>query len=61
VIYRLLNTGSEWRLRRQWYEQSALGDLVGEDFGLAANDNLYRYLDRFVKHPEELFQYLRGR
>jgi transposase len=61
VIYRLIDPGSEWRLHRQWYEQSALGDLLGEDFGLAAKDNLYRCLDRLVKHREELFRYLRGR
>jgi transposase len=61
VIYRLLDPGSEWRLHRQWYEQSALGDLLGEDFGLVAKDNLYRCLDRLVKHREELFRYLRGR
>lgn len=61
VIYRLLDPGSEWRLHRQWYEQSALGDLLGEDFGLAAKDNLYRCLDRLLKHREELFKYLRGR
>jgi transposase len=58
VIYRLLDPGSEWRLHRQWYSQSALGDLLGEDFGLAAKDNLYRCLDRLLKHREELFQYL---
>jgi transposase len=61
VIYRLLDPGSEWRLHRQWYEQSALGDLLGEDFGLVAKDNLYRCLDRLLPHREELFQYLRGR
>jgi transposase len=61
VIYRLLDPGSEWRLHRQWYEQSALGDLLGEDFGLAAKDNLYRCLDRLLEHREELFKYLRGR
>ena len=61
VIYRLIDPGSEWRLHRQWYEQSALGDLLGEDFGLAAKDNLYRCLDRLVKYREELFKYLRGR
>lgn len=61
VIYRLIDPGSEWRLHRQWYEQSALGDLLGEDFGLVAKDNLYRCLDRLVKHREELFKYLRGR
>jgi len=61
VIYRLIDPGSEWRLHRQWYEQSALGDLLGEDFGLAAKDNLYRCLDRLLKHREELFQYLKER
>lgn len=61
AIYRLIDPGSEWRLHRQWYEQSALGDLLGEDFGLAAKDNLYRCLDRLLKHREELFKYLRNR
>lgn len=61
VIYRLIDPGSEWRLHRQWYEQSALGDLLGEDFGLAAKDNLYRCLDRLLQHREELFKYLRSR
>jgi transposase len=61
VIYRLIDPGSEWRLHRQWYEQSALGDLLGEDFALVAKDNLYRCLDRLLKHREELFKYLRSR
>jgi len=61
VVYRLIDPGSEWRLHRQWYDQSALGDLLGEDFGLAAKDNLYRCLDRLLAHREELFTYLRDR
>ena len=61
VVYRLIDPGSEWRLHRQWYGQSALGDLLGEDFGLAAKDNLYRCLDRLLKHREELFKHLRER
>lgn len=61
VVYRLLDPGSEWRLHRQWYGQSALGDLLGEDFGLAAKDNLYRCLDRLGQHREELFGHLRER
>jgi len=61
VIYRLLDPGSEWRLHRQWYEQSALGDLLGEDFRLAAKDNLYRCLDRLLEHRHALFKYLRER
>jgi transposase len=61
VAYRLIDPGSEWRLHRQWYSQSAMGDLLGEDFGLAAKDNLYRCLDRLLEHREELFKCLRGR
>src|SRR5947199_4342890 len=61
VCYRLIDPGSEWRLHRQWYEQSAMGDLLGEDFGLAAKDNLYRCLDRLLKHREELFKFLQRR
>jgi len=61
VIYRLIDPGSEWRLHRQWYEQSALGDLLGEDFGLAAKDNLYRCLDRLLVHKADLFSFLQHR
>lgn len=38
VVYRLLDPGSEWRLHRQWYEHSAVGDLLGEDVGLVQID-----------------------
>jgi hypothetical protein len=34
VCYRLIDPGSEWRLHRQWFEQSAMGDLLGEDYSL---------------------------
>jgi len=61
VVYRLLDPGSEWRLHRHWYEQSALGDLLGEDFALVAKDKLYRCLDRLLSHRDELFQFLQGR
>ena len=32
VCYRLIDPGSEWRLHRLWFEQSAMGDLLGEDY-----------------------------
>ena len=35
VTYRLLAPGSEWRLHREWFQRSALADLLGEDAGLA--------------------------
>jgi hypothetical protein len=61
VCYRLLDPGSEWRLHRQWYEQSAMGDLLGEDFGLVQIDKLYRCLDKVLPHKQDLFSYLRQR
>ena len=61
VSYRLIDPGSEWRLHRQWYEQTALGDLLGEDFGLVSKDNLYRCLDKLLAHKTELFGFLQQR
>ena len=61
AAYRLIDPGSEWRLHREWYDRSAMADLLGADFALAAKDTLYRTLDLLVKHKEELFSFLRGR
>lgn len=61
VSYRLIDPGSEWRLHRQWYRNSAMADLLEEDFGLAEKDNLYRCLDKLLPHREGLFQHLRQR
>ena len=61
VAYRLIDPGSEWRLHRQWYEHSAMGDLLGEDFDLAQKDNLYRCLDKLLAHKTELFSFLQQR
>jgi len=61
VVYRLIDPGSEWRLHRQWYEQSAMGDLLGADFGLARKDTLYRCLDKLLVHKAELFSFLQQR
>jgi transposase len=61
VTYRLIEPGSEWRLHREWYQRSAMADLLEEDFGLAQKDNLYRCLDKLLAHRAALFQHLRGR
>ena len=54
VCYRLIDPGSEWRLHRHWYEQSAMADLLGEDFGLVQSDKLYRCLDKLLAHKQGL-------
>jgi hypothetical protein len=61
VGYRLVDPGSEWRLHRQWYEQSAMGDLLGEDFAIVGKDNLYRCLDKLLMHKADLFSFLQQR
>jgi len=37
--YWIRDPGSEWHLHRVWFEQSAMGDLLGEDFSIAAKDS----------------------
>jgi hypothetical protein len=61
VAYRLIAPGSEWRLHREWYQRSAMGDLLGEDFAVAAKDTLYRCLDKLIVHKAALFTWLTGR
>jgi len=61
VSYQLIDPGSEWRLHRQWYEGSAMGDLLGSDARLAQDDTLYRCLDKILPYKQELFTYLQQR
>lgn len=58
TFYRLLDPGSEWRLHRDWFDQSALADLLNSDFSLAAKDTLYRCHDLLLKHKTALFSHL---
>lgn len=61
AVYRWLDPGSEWRLHREWFERSALGDLLGEDCRLVADDTLYRCHDLLLAHKEALFSHLQER
>lgn len=61
VAYRRLAPGSEWRLHREWFERSALADLLGEDAGLAESPKLYRCHDRLLEHKQAVFEPLIGR
>lgn len=42
VVNRLVDPGSEFRLYRQWFDQSAMAELLGVDFASAEKDRLYR-------------------
>jgi transposase len=61
VVNRLIDPGSEFRLHRQWFDQSAMDVLLNQDFAVAEKDRLYRCLDRVLEHKQELFLHLRQR
>jgi transposase len=59
VVNCLLDPGSEYRLHRQWFVDSAMDELLETDFAVAAKDRLYRCLDRVLPHKQELFVWLK--
>jgi len=59
--YRLIDPGSEWRLHKQWFEASAMADLLGEDFSLAEIHKLYECHDFLLEHKSALFNHLTQR
>jgi len=61
VVNRLIDPGSEFRLHRQWFDRSAMDELLGRDFAVAEKDRLYRCLDRVLAHKQELFVHLKQR
>ncbi len=61
VVNRLIAPGSEFHLHREWFDSSAMDQLLGCDFGVAGKDRLYRCLDLVLKHRDEVFQHLRQR
>ena len=59
VVNRLLDPGSEFRVHRQWYLNSAMDELLEAGFEVAEKDRLYRCLDRVLEHKPELYVYLK--
>ncbi len=61
VVNRLIDLGSEFRLHRHGFDQTAMADLLGVDFAVVSKDRLYRCLDRLLAHKQDLFVFLRER
>ncbi len=59
VVNRLLEPGSEFRVHRHWFLDSAMDELLDVDFAVAEKDRLYRCLDRLLEHKQDLFVWLR--
>ncbi len=61
VSYRLISPGSEWRLHREWYQRSAMADVLGRSGDAIELQSLYRCQDKLLTHKSALFTFLRGR
>ena len=59
VVNRLLEQGSEFRVHRHWFVESAMDALLEESFAVADKDRLYRCLDRLLEHKRDLFVWLK--
>lgn len=61
AVYRLIAPGSEWRLHRQWFDSSAMADLLGVDFSAADTHKLYGCHDLLPAHKTAMFTHLTQR
>jgi len=60
-VRQLVAPGSKWHLHRRWFLASAMDQLLGEDFAVAAKNRLYECLDRIERYRADLFTHLQGR
>jgi transposase len=61
VVNRLIRPGSEFYIHRQWFDKTAMDELLEMDYQIAAKDRLYRCLDRIAAYKEELCRHLKSR
>jgi len=61
VVNRLCEPGSELAVHARWFDRSAMDELLGADFAVAAKDRLYRCLDRLLPHKDDLCRHLTER
>jgi hypothetical protein len=61
VVNRLCEPGREFAVHRRWFDRSAMDELLGTDFAVAAKDRLYRCLDRLLPHKDDLCRHLTAR
>jgi hypothetical protein len=60
-VRQLVAPGSKWHLHRRWFLASAMDQLLGEDFAVAAKNRLYECLDRIERYRAALFTHLQAR
>lgn len=61
AVRQLVAPGSKWHLHRRWFLNSAMDELLDEDFAVAAKNRLYECLDLIDPHRTALFTHLQAR
>lgn len=61
VVNRLIRPGSEFYIHRQWFDKTAMDELLNSDYRIASKDRLYRCLDRILVYKDQLCKYLKSR
>jgi transposase len=57
----LIDPASEFYVHRQWFDKTAMDELLDTDYQIASKDRLYRCLDRILDHKEDLCKHLKSR
>jgi transposase len=57
----LIQPASEFYVHRQWFNKTAMDELLNIDYRIASKDRLYRCLDKILEHKEDLCKHLKRR
>lgn len=61
AIARLCDPSSELHIAEQWYDKTALDDLIGVSEYKINEDRLYRALDHIIKHKDQISKHLQNK
>ena len=57
----LIQPASEFYVHRQWFNKTAMDELLDTDYRIASKDRLYRCLDKILDHKEDLCKHLKNK
>jgi hypothetical protein len=57
----LIKPASEFYVHRQWFNKTAMDELLSTDYRIASKDRLYRCLDKILDHKEDLCKHLKNK
>jgi len=57
----LVDPASEFYVHRQWFDKTAMDELLTTDYRIASKDRLYRCLDRIPRYKDDLCRHLKSK